>query len=309
MFVAKDFIETYEGWLFAVVSSLRETDKILCFLRYVPNQGQWKKLDTHAANRWLVLHSSRYLHYSRLLDARLHAVPVTHVAIHYQPRKRLAELLSAPGRDQVERDCQQFCALLAEQGVDLSKAGVTGSLLPGIQRPESDIDLVFYHRETFHRARGAVRALLRQGACQELAEKDWQESFRRRGCALNLSEYVWHEQRKYNKTLFHERKIDFSLVTPDPLPSGDCRKLGLTRVAARVTEDLRAFDYPAEYAIDHDEIDAVLSYTATYQGQAVSGEQIEVKGQLEQIAGGGKRLIVGSTREAEGEYIRVVHER
>lgn len=308
MFVAKDFIESREGWLFAVVSSLQEADNVLCFLRYVPGQGQWQKLDTNAANRWLALHSPVYLHYSRQLDAHLHAVPVTHISAHYQPRKRLAELLVIPGRDKVERDCQQFCTLLAEQDVDLSEVGVTGSLLPGLQRSASDIDLVFYRRETFHRARKAVRTLLAQGACQDLAGKDWLESFRRRGCALSLSEYVWHEQRKYNKVLFHERKIDLSLVTPNTIPAGDCRKLGLTKLAARVTDDRRGFDYPAEYSIDHDEIDAVLSFTATYQGQAVSGEYIEVRGQLEQMAGGGKRLIVGSTREAEGEYIKVVHE-
>ena len=66
-----------------------------------------------------------------------------------------------------------------------------------------------------------------------------------------------------------------------------------------------AFDYPAEFKIDHAQIKSVVSFTATYNGQAINGETIEVSGLVEQNSQGVKRIVVGSSREAYGEYIKV----
>jgi len=49
-----------------------------------------------------------------------------------------------------------------------------------------------------------------------------------------------------------------------------------------------------------------VCYTATYTGQAEQGERIEVAGQLEVSNTGLVRILVGSSREAEGEYIKVL---
>ena len=76
----------------------------------------------------------------------------------------------------------------------------------------------------------------------------------------------------------------------------------------KITDDSLAFDYPAEFKIDHDEISAVVCFTATYTGQALNGETVEVSGLLEQTEQGDKRIVVGSSREADGEYIKVVHD-
>jgi predicted nucleotidyltransferase len=46
----------------------------------------------------------------------------------------------------------------------------------------------------------------------------------------------------------------------------------------------------------------VLSYTHTYAGQALVGERIEARGV--EALGDIKRLVVGTTREPKGEWIR-----
>ena len=73
-----------------------------------------------------------------------------------------------------------------------------------------------------------------------------------------------------------------------------------------MVDDTRGFDYPAEFKIDHPQITAVVSFTATYTGQAVNGETVAVSGVLEQSEQGVKRIVVGSSREAQGEYIKVI---
>ena len=54
-------------------------------------------------------------------------------------------------------------------------------------------------------------------------------------------------------------------------------------------------------------IKEVASYTHTYSGQARDGETIIAQGKLEKVTGRTTyyRLIVGTTRESLGEYIKL----
>jgi hypothetical protein len=75
------------------------------------------------------------------------------------------------------------------------------------------------------------------------------------------------------------------------------------RIEATVTNADLAFDSPAVYKVEHPEIDHLLSYTHTYAGQALPGELIEAQGVVERV-GEKKRLVVGTSREPKGEWIR-----
>ena len=63
--------------------------------------------------------------------------------------------------------------------------------------------------------------------------------------------------------------------------------------------------YPAEFEIAHATIQKNVCFTATYVDQAVTGEKIEVCGQLEQDEFGNQRIVIDSSREARGEYCLV----
>ena len=67
-----------------------------------------------------------------------------------------------------------------------------------------------------------------------------------------------------------------------------------------------AFDHPARYRVRHAAVSEVVSFTPTYAGQAVAGELIEASGWLEDDSAGARRLVVGTSREAGGEYVRSV---
>lgn len=302
MFLTKDFIETAEKLIFAVVADDIEQGKVLCFLRYV----QQKKVATSTANQLLKQQHPDYLHYSPILDAHLHAVPVERIIKHHQPKQRLQDILHTTKPDTIERDVIDLCQLLHAHGIDLTQCGITGSLLIGTQQASSDIDLVCYGRDVFHQCRAVVRDLIAQQAMHTLSEADWQASYQRRDCELSFTDYRWHEQRKYNKALINERKFDLSLIDVARQPPISYQKCGAITLQCQVLDDSYAFDYPAEFAIDHEHISTVVSFTATYTGQALRGEFIEVSGIVEQSAHGVKRIVVGSNREAHGEYIKVI---
>jgi predicted nucleotidyltransferase len=308
MFLPKDFIETDEGYIFAVVAHGIEQCKVLCFLRYIKIDDSWVKVDTEQANALLKDQCPNYLYFSALLDAELHAVTIDKIVRRYQPRERLQQILNKRQYDEIEYDLIQLCNLLQENGVDLSQIGITGSLLVGVQKQSSDIDLICYGRDTFHQCRAMVTKLIKQHKLQDLTEEEWVSSYNRRSCHLSFSEYVWHERRKANKALINGRKIDLNFI--DDIPYAETmsyQKCGMITLQCLVIDDTYAFDYPAVFKVSHEEYDAIVCFTATYTGQAIAGETIEVTGKIEQTSAGLKRILVGSSREAVGEYIKVIH--
>jgi predicted nucleotidyltransferase len=307
IFLPKDFIETAEGLIFAVVAEGLENEKVRCFLRYVCDENkQWRKVKTDEANALLAEKHSDYLFHSAEFDADLHAVSVENITKNHQPKQRLKQLLENISHDEIENECVNLCRLFENAGIDLNQFGITGSLLIEQQKPSSDIDLVCYDLAVFHKCRNAVQNLIQQKLLGNLNEKDWQESHERRNCDLNFEEYVWHEVRKGNKGLINGRKFDLSLVEINKTDKTVYKKLDAIKIKTNVIDDSRAFCYPSEFKITHSKIQSVVCFTATYVGQAEKGETVEISGQLEQDEFGNQRIVVGSNREARGEYIKVL---
>jgi uncharacterized protein len=308
-FQQRDFIETGDGLIFAVVDAVLEEDRVLCFLRYVraTSESSPVKLSTRSANQFLRDRYPGYLYRSNRLDAHLHAVPRREIREHYCPRTRLADLYQGVSGDPLEARLQRLLAHFAQRGLPMESMGVTGSLLIGAQGPSSDFDLVAYGRAVFGAARQVIAQGLADGTLDELSGPDWIDTYRRRDCALGFEDFVWHERRKANKAVFEGTKFDLSNVNPEPRPSPSVwTKIGGAKLEAIVTDSAAAFDSPAIYLIDHAEVSEIRVHTHTYVGQALAGEMIEAAGQLERDETGRLSLMIGSSREAPGEYLRVV---
>lgn len=309
-YLPKDFVQTEDGLMFAVVSYHPHQNKVGCFLRYVSHGGQWQKVDTAQANRLLSRHHPQYLFKSRQFDAEFHAVDIADIVAHHRPEQRLETLLfTDQPQDEIEQKLFRLLTILVQFGVKRDFLGLTGSMLIGQQKTGSDIDLVVYGRDAFHQTRDAVRQAVASGLLEELDLSLMRDNFQRRGGELDFEEFAWHESRKFNKAAIDGTKFDIGMVClPDELDHGHHHyiKQGISTVKAVVLDDHRAFDFPAHYLIDNNITPEVVSFTHTYVGQARAGETIEVTGAVEcDSASGQRRLVVGSTREAIGEYIKV----
>lgn len=309
MLQARDFIITGEGLAFAVILNGIEDGRVIACLRYVQDpDGPWRKVNTKEAEAILNSRHPRYLHYSARRDTLVQAVPVEAIAAHLKPRPRLQEFLAQTSPPPLIARLQYLVALFKAQGLASEHLGITGSLLLGQYTERSDLDLVVYGRTTFALARLCVRQAIACGHLQELDAPLWQASFERRGCGLTFAEYLWHERRKHNKGAIDGTKFDLILAeetNPDSDPRA-WRKIGRTTIHAQVLDAEEAFATPARYRLDHPEVCTALSFTATYAGQAETGESVEIAGHLEQAPAGEQRIVVGSSREAPGEYIKVI---
>ncbi|MCG7963638.1 MAG: hypothetical protein N0E54_13120 [Candidatus Thiodiazotropha taylori] len=306
-YLPKDFIETAEGLIFAVVTEDMEDQRILCTLRYQRTEDGIKKYTTRQANQLLSRHYPHYLYYSSKRDVKLHAVHHDAVVYHHQPKRRLQELRNQRSDDSIENKLRHLLTLFENNGLDSHQIGITGSLLIGAQKIGSDIDLVFYRVSEFQQARALIKELIARQLLEPLDETLWLDAYQRRNCSLSYQEYLWHEQRKFNKAAIQQTKFDISLLTQNRWQDlVRYRKQGRINLKTTIHSDCHGFDYPARYSLNHPSVTEVVSYTATYAGQAVNGEDVEIQGQLEVSIAGHLRIVVGSDREATHEYIKAL---
>ena len=293
----RDFIEDRDGCIYAV-SNYDNAERIGCILRYVPDATgertspvgrRYKKYDFAESFDWVREHKPEYLD-------NVHRVPHCDVVQVYKPEGEIADVIARNAR---------VARLISHLSLPAGSYGCTGSLLCGLENDASDIDLVVYG-DVWFVAQRRLRALIGRGLIPPMSTAMWRKVYDKRAPEISFDAFVQHEQRKWNRGEFEGTYFDL-LYTRDydnlnAVPPGKGTVLGRAKIEATVTDASLSFDNPAVYAVDHDEVSRVLSFTHTYSGQALAGEVIEAKGVMEEH-GDELWLIVGTTREAKGEYI------
>lgn len=303
-FRPRDFIETHDGLVFAVVDAELEEGRLTGYLRYHRVDGQLRKLDTKQAKLHLEMLASDFVFYSKRRDTWVQAVPVEDVMEHYVARDRLQEILATEDEDPISGKLRQWCGWIEKRKIPVDQLGVTGSLLINAQKQGSDLDVVCYDLDVFQRLRKVTAELQSAGHLQLLSAEQWKDAYHRRSPALSFEEYCWHEQRKLTKALLGSTRLDLSLVCPSTAKPVTSKKLGQVSIQARVTEDSRAFDFPSRWKVEHEIVSDVICFSATYTGQVFKGESMEAAGSLEMVDDGSFQLVVGANREAPEEFIR-----
>lgn len=293
----RDFVEDREGCLYAV-SNYDNADRVGCILRYVPDADgertnlfdrRYRKYDFAESFAWIREHKPEYL------DA-VHRVPRSDVVRVYKPEEEIGKVAARNAR---------VARLLSRFDLLPGSFGCTGSLLCGLENAASDIDLVVYG-DAWFAAQRQLRRLVETRAIPGMSTAMWRKVYDKRVPEISFDAFVLHEQRKWNRGEFEGTYFDLLYTRAygnlDAVPPGKGEVVGRATIEATVTDASLSFDSPAVYAVDHDGISRVLSFTHTYSGQALAGEVIEAKGVVEEH-GDERWLIVGTTREAKGEYI------
>ncbi len=286
----RDFIRVGDFYFSAVGYS--RGSSVRCLLRYVPSD-EGDRLNSEGRRYKKLSHAEalRYPLFEEFKRNGVFFVPMDVVDEIYRPDERLEEVCE---RDGVVARLADFFRL--------RRMGVTGSRLIGLSKGDSDVDFVAYGFKNFEKGRLKIKEGFEEGT---LDPPDLVKVYERRKVNLPFEVFRVHEERKFNKAKIDGVNFDLLFVreneTP-PIPEEMGVKMGTATILAEVTDSRFAFDYPACYFVDHPEIEAVLSYTHTFIGQAFEGEVLEARGVLEEIDGK-LYLIVGTLRESENEYI------
>jgi len=293
----RDFIEDADGWLYAV-STYDNEEKVGCVLRYVPDESgerinpsgtRYRKYDFEDAYAFIA-HNKPY--YANLV----HRIPVHDVKKVLKPDVEIPRIALKHFRVQ---------KLLDLFRLPPGTIGCTGSLLCGLENETSDIDMVIYGKYWFT-AQALVRQGILNGKLESLSQEMWRKVYEKRKPEIPYDHFVLHELRKWNRGQIEGIYFDILYTRSyDELksaPTGRGAVIGRMEIEAKVTDVSLAYDSPAVYEVEHESVSRVLSFTHTYSGQALAGETIEACGICEQH-GSEHWLVVGTTREARGEYI------
>jgi hypothetical protein len=294
----RDFIEDKDGWLYAV-STYDNGESVGCVLRYVPDANgervhpSGRKYTKYNFDEAYALVAEKKPQYAGLL----HRVPFSDVKRVLKPDLEI---------DRIAKDHPRVQKLLGLFCLPKGTVGCTGSLLCGLANEGSDIDMVVYGKHWFT-AQKLVEQGIRDGMIEGLSPDMWQRVYDKRRPEIPYDQFVLHEKRKWNRgqiegtyfDILYTRSYDEIRSAP---PGGKGTVLGKLTIEAKVKDASLVFDNPAIYEIEHGSVSRVLSFTHTYSGQALAGETIEACGVLEQH-GSEQWLIIGTTREARGEYI------
>ncbi len=302
----RDFVITKRDWIFSVVSYDLGGEDLKCLLRYVPDEkgervsaeerGRYRKLDFYEGYEFLRKYRPEYV-------KDVHVVPKMDITEILRPEVRLPVI--------AERDARaKTIYVLLGRYIPKERIGITGSFLCGLNGEKSDLDFVIYGRENFNKAREVVKDASEAGLTTGINEELWRRIYHKRKPELSYEDFVAHEKRKGHRGAIGGTYFDILYVRdPEELQQLDKRnyekgeRAGYKTIRAEVKDATFSFDSPAIYEIEHPEITKVLSFTHTYAGQALAGETIEARGVMERTRHE-TRLVVGTTREAKGEWIR-----
>ena len=294
----RDFIRDNNGWYYAV-AAYDNASTVGSVLRYIPDPAgdradgsgiRYRKVEFEEAYRLIAEHHPDWA-------GLVHRVPHNQITAVFKPDEAI---------ETIAAHHPKVAKLVKALHLPPCTFGVTGSLLCGLGGKNSDIDGVVYGPAFRHAQKQLIRSI-QNGSVEELSEDLWKTVYKKRNPDTSYEEFLLHEKRKLNRGQVDGTYFDLLYTRSyQDLPGFTMEKgtiLGKRVIEAMVTDDQFAFDSPAVYEIDHPEISRVLSFTHTYTGQVFTGEQLQAQGIVEQH-GNEQWLVVGTTREAKGEYIR-----
>lgn len=330
----RDFIYTKDDLFFATTTYLHPEDRIISFLRYINdpdgdrslNDLKYSKVNSKQAYKFLNENFPDYLYNCAVTQVEMMGVPLEKVEKIFRPSERLKEIMNHPSPDKILQKVIKISETLHYlTDIPYHHLGISGSILPGLYDPQvSDIDFVVYGLDNHRKAMDAFSAIKydENSPLKAIKEIYWIKLYEKRvkDSSLSYEEFRWYEERKNNRGTVNGTLFDI-LATRDwneihgSFGEETYLPIGTMEIEATVSNALAAFDNPAIYQLEDVKIleghqippSEVASYTHTYAGQVKEGERIIAKGKLEKVAGRNTRyrLMVGTTRESMGEYIKL----
>ena len=317
----RDFIQTIEDFFFCVVGSVHPEDRVISYLKYIPNaSGLWGKgekrfkrvmqaytipslLETFALLR---TRHPQYMFHSRFYNIDMTAVPLECVKKHLKPEEKLSEIFAASELDSLQRKIRSFAKLLSEEsGASTEFFGVTGSVLLDIHKEEfSDIDITVYGLEN---SLALKKALIDSLDSPNFPIKRFEGILLKTWCEQKVANYpltceeaMRIYERKWNLGVFEGTPFSIHPVklegeVNEKYGDKSFKPLGSIVVHATVIGSKDSLFLPATYRLNNVEvieaatilkevnIEEVVSYESLYDNLAEAGDAIEAKGKLELV--------------------------
>jgi predicted nucleotidyltransferase len=321
-----DLLETFGNIVFDVKGLVHPPNRVVAFIRYVPDLKGNRKKDGKRYSKYYALSKRydllkreypQYLVNDPVFNTLLCEVPVEDIKRHYQPAQGLEELRNRNRLDEAETAALRFMEIVKENsGVEWSKLGVSGSILVKLHEASSDIDLVVYGSETGYRVAKSMKEMLedKDSSIKAYNMDGLRElfDFRSKDTNVSFEDFVRTDSRKVSHGKFMGKHFFVRFVKDlneisEQYGSIIYKPEGNARIKATVVDDSESLFTPCTYKLANvqilegqkiEHLEEIVSFRGRFCEHARNGESVIAEGKLERVQQEGKddhfRLLLGS---------------
>jgi len=233
-------------------------------------------------------------------------IPYGDIETIYDPLEKARQIIYANPSDNVLKDVRDMIIDLVE-ATNVLSIGVSGSVLVGLHRSDSDIDIVIYGEEEGRKVYNYLVDIINRGGSPYTRYSEHTikrvYSFRRKETPIDFHNYVLQAKRKVLEGFFKNREYFIRLVK-NPKPYEDYgkvvyRKIGRATMKLKVLDAREAIYTPCRYVVEvveyvdgvRADIDEVYSLRGRFNELAWEDEVILVRGTVEKLEYTGTRKI------------------
>ena len=294
------FIKTLDNLIFEVKGVIHPNDRIIAYVRYVPNivssdsVPRFQKIyDLYEREKYLKDNFSEYLWFSETHGRILQAVPHKKVKQILDPVKHMVQIREDSSALSISTT-HLVDLLLEYTGIDRSDIGVTGSQLVGVSRETSDIDLIvfgesacdeFYRKleYNFDKIPGLER--YNGNLLDEHLKFRWGELVEYHDTFREI------ERRKTLQGVFEEYQFFIRLVkrrqdVKENFGQVVSENFESREVQCMVIDDRESIFTPCVYKVessDFPELKQIISFRGRFTEHVSKGDSVEAKGRLEWV--------------------------
>ena len=312
-----DYIETKNtNLIFDVKGLLHPNDRKICFLRFYPhpegdrikNGIKYKKV-YDLDERYTLLSKSypKYLFYSKELDMKIQGVYNNDIEKISTPRDCLKELFEKKNLSNVEKYSKNLCELLINKGnISRDSVGITGSVMVGLNKEDSDIDILIYGTETSLKFQEKLTDLFSESnQIRMYNQEEYKVHYKWRvgGSDISFKEFIRSEERKIHQGKFNENHFFIRYIKSPNDWKGNFydyqyKNYGRIKAKVLVTDSKDSIFTPCSYKIkaliildnrstlkeiNLKTISEINSFRARFCEHAKEGETVLVEGKLEKV--------------------------
>lgn len=321
-----DFLETKGGLIFHVKGVSHPPDRTIAFLRYIPDKdGDRGEGDTKyrkiypVEERYKFLRSNHphYIFYSKKWNREIQAVPTSRIKKIYRPEEKLKELKEKENPSSLEKLIVGSSEkIIEEAGVKEDRLGVTGSILVGLEKETSDIDLIAYGEEECRKVYSALKRLRKEGGLirpYSMEEARRIAKFRWEDTGLSIQKLAELEKKKILHGMIGDRDFFMRLVKEEDEIEHkygvySCSQIGKFKLEGSISENGDSIFTPNQYGVGDAQvvggssydIRKLFSYRGRFTEQVSKGDQIKAYGRIEKITLQNEeyyRLLLGKPEE------------
>jgi len=306
-----DLVETGEGLIFDVKGLVHPSDRVIAFIRYIPDEKGERRRGEAAyrkvyslSKRYALLKERfpRYVTYDSVFDEMLCEVPISDVRKHYRPIEKLQELRNSKELDVLESKALQLAELLKEEAnIPWKSIGISGSIMVGLHRANSDIDPIIYGSQNCRKVYSALKSMFKSGHehITPYTREDLKDlfDFRSKDTAMSFEDFVRTESRKLLEGKFMGTDYFIRFVKDwneihENYGDIQYKNVGSAKIEAKVIDDSDAVFTPCTYKIENvnsvkgqkrEPIKEIASFRGRFCEQARIGETVIAQGKVERV--------------------------